>query len=225
MKPFARTILFYAGTLLGPWLIRILGATWRVQWVDAKHHEECRAEGRSVILAIWHGRLLPLAYTHRNRNIQILISRHQDGEIIRRVTKHLGSGSVRGSTGKGGARAILQMAKKAKEGCDLAITPDGPRGPRGVAQAGVLLIAQRAGIPVVPLTSASSRKRMLSSWDGFQIPAPFARLVVAYGAPIEIPEDLDEAQFELARQRVESAMLHLTARADRIASGEEEVTP
>lgn len=221
MKPFVRTLLFHAGTLLGPWLIRILGATWRVQWFGVEHHQACQADGRNVILAIWHGRLLPLAYTHRERNIQILISRHQDGEIIRRVTKSLGNGSVRGSTGKGGARAILQMAKRAREGCDLAITPDGPKGPSAVAQAGVLRIAQRAGIPIVPLTSASSRKRVLSSWDGFQIPAPFAHLVVAYGPPIEIADDLDDEQFELARQQVEDAMRALTDRADRIAAGEE----
>ncbi len=225
MKPVVRTILFYAGTLLGPWLIRLLGATWRVQWVGEESHKACRAEGRNVILAIWHGRLLPLAYTHRRRNIQILISRHQDGEIIRRVTKSLGNGSVRGSTGKGGARAILQMAKRAKEGCDLAITPDGPRGPREVAQAGVLRIAQRAGIPVLPLTSASRTKRVLSSWDGFQIPAPFTRLVVAYGTPIEIPDDLDDTQFERARLQVESAMRDLTETADRIAGGESEAAP
>jgi len=206
---------FRLAVRFGPLLIRALARTWRIEWIGMEHHDACRADGGSVIFTFWHGRLLPLTYTHRDRAIQILISRHRDGEIIRQVTGRLGFGSVRGSTGKEGARAILQMARRGADGFDLAITPDGPRGPREVAQAGVVLIAQRSGLPVLPLTSASSRGLTLRSWDGFRIPAPFSRVVVGYGPPIRVPRELDAEEAESYRLQIETAVADLKVEADR----------
>jgi lysophospholipid acyltransferase (LPLAT)-like uncharacterized protein len=218
VKRLGEDMVFLLAVGLGPVVIRLLGRTWRIRWAGREHLEACRARETRVIYTFWHGRLLPLTFTHRNQGIQILISMHRDGEIIRRVTERLGFGSVRGSTGKGGARAILAMARRAEEGFDLAITPDGPRGPIETAQAGVIRIAQRAGVPVLPLATAASRGITLGSWDRFRIPAPFARVVVGYGAPIDVPRDLTPEAAEEYRAEVESALLRLGAETDRLAS-------
>jgi len=217
MRILGHDLLFQAAVRAGPLLIRLLGRTWRIRWIGEEHLEACRRRREPVLLASWHGRLLPLIYTLRNRRIQILISRHRDGEMLRRVTERLGFGSVRGSTGKRGAQAILQMARRAAGGFDLAITPDGPRGPREKAQAGVVRIAQRAGIPVLPLTGASSRGWSLRSWDRFHIPAPFARVVVGYGPPIDVPPTLAAGEVEAVRLRIERAITALREEADGIA--------
>jgi hypothetical protein len=216
-KRIRDAFVFYLAVGLGPTLIRSLGASWRIRRVGEEHLAHCRRDGRRVLYAFWHGRLLPLTFTHRDQGIQILISRHRDGEMIRRVTGRLGFGSVRGSTGKGGARAILAMVRRAGEGFDLAITPDGPRGPRERAEAGVVRIAQRAAIPVLPLASASGRGITLRSWDRFRIPFPFARVLIVTGPPIEVPADLPPERVEEYRLRIEEAIVRAGAEADRLA--------
>jgi lysophospholipid acyltransferase (LPLAT)-like uncharacterized protein len=221
MRKLRDYILFHLAILLGPWLIGLLGRTWRIERFGEEHHPGSAGKRRNVIYAFWHGRLLPLTFTHRNQRIQILISRHSDGEIIRRITDKLGFGSVRGSTGKGGGRAILQMVRKGKEGLDLAITPDGPRGPREKAQGGVVRIAQRSGLLVLPLSSASSRGWILKSWDRFRIPAPFARVAVGYGPPIAVPRELTSEGAEALRDEVERGIARCTEEADRRAGASE----
>lgn len=216
MKRILNALSFHLAVRLGPWLIRLLGRTWRIRWVGEEHYDACRADGGNVIHAFWHGRLLALTFSHRNRAIQILISRHRDGEIIRRITGSLGFGSVRGSTGKGGARAILQMVKKGRAGFDLAITPDGPKGPREKAQGGLLLIAQRSGLPILPLSAASSKGRILNSWDRFRIPAPFSRVIIGYGPPIRVPADIPPEEGPLYLERVEKALSDLETKMDRM---------
>jgi len=221
MKRLRDDFLFHLAVRLGPWLIRLLGRTWRIERFGEEHHPASSGKGEKVIYAFWHGRLLPLTFTHRNQQIQILISRHRDGEIIRRITEELGFGSVRGSTGKGGGRAILQMVRRGREGLDLAITPDGPRGPREKAQGGVVRIAQRSGLSVLPLASASSRGWVLRSWDRFRIPAPFARVAVGYGPAIAVPRELDPEAAESFRRDVEVGIARCTEEADRRAGASE----
>ncbi len=218
MKKRLNDILFRLGVTSGPFLIRAMAASWSIRWIGEEHLESCRAAGEPVIYTFWHSRLLPLTFTHRKQGIRILISNHRDGEIIRRVTGKLGFGAVRGSTGKGGARAILLMARAASEGHDTAITPDGPKGPREVVQAGVVRIAQRAGVPVLPLTSAASKARRLRSWDRFLVPRLFSRVVVGYGPPIRIPPDLTVEEAERYRIEIEKAVSDLTDEADRLAA-------
>ncbi len=121
----------------------------------------------------------------------MLVSEHSDGEIIAQIGARLGQRTVRGSTTRGGARALLGLVRALQAGETIAITPDGPRGPRHEVQAGVVAAAQRAGAPVVAIGVACSRAWSLGSWDRFRIPMPFARIVLSYTEPILMPADLD----------------------------------
>jgi lysophospholipid acyltransferase (LPLAT)-like uncharacterized protein len=167
----------------------ILGRTWRVRYTNAEllHAEHSRSG--PVILALWHGQILPILWAIQYRHMAVMVSEHSDGEIIARVCAALGLRLVRGSTSRGAARALLGAAKEVDAGLDLAITPDGPRGPARSVAPGALVIAQRTGAPVMPMAAAAGRFWRLNSWDGFMIPKPFTRVTITYGAPIRIDSD------------------------------------
>jgi len=174
---------------LGLVLLSILGRTWRVRFTNSEVLHAEHAQGRGVILALWHGQLLPLLWANRRRHMAVIVSEHSDGEIIARVAIALGIHPVRGSTTRGAARALLGAAREVDAGYDLAITPDGPRGPARSVAPGALHIAQRTGAAVIPISAAARRAWRLNSWDGFLIPKPFTRVVVTYGTPIRIDSD------------------------------------
>jgi lysophospholipid acyltransferase (LPLAT)-like uncharacterized protein len=149
---------------LGYVLIRAVGRTLRLRTVGAEQVESLWTAGQNVIIAFWHGRqvMMPLAYSRRRitkaARIEILVSRHRDGELIARVLRRFDFGTVRGSTTRGGGRALLEMVRQGRAGADLAVTPDGPRGPRCLAQPGIIELAKLTGLPIVPLTFAASKK-------------------------------------------------------------------
>jgi hypothetical protein len=122
-------------------------------------------------------------WQHRDEGIAILISTHADGEIITRVALSLGNRAVRGSSSRGGARALLELAAQLQSGSDVAVTPDGPRGPRRVFAAGAVVAAMRARAPIVALGATVDRFWRLRSWDRLVIPKPFARITVRYSEP------------------------------------------
>jgi lysophospholipid acyltransferase (LPLAT)-like uncharacterized protein len=166
---------------LGVWVVRLLASTWRIRVTHDEEFRDARAKGQPLIFALWHGQLLPLLWQHRNEKIAILISEHGDGEIIARIAESLGCRTVRGSTSRGAARALLGLVRVIGEGNDLAITPDGPRGPARSVAPGALVVAQRAKAPILPIAASASSAWRLKSWDGFLIPRPFARVHVSYG--------------------------------------------
>jgi lysophospholipid acyltransferase (LPLAT)-like uncharacterized protein len=172
---------------LGVGLVRLLGLTWRVRYRDDEQMRQARRDKRPVVYMLWHGQLLPLLWAHRNRGISILISEHRDGEIIARIAHALGYRTVRGSTSRGASRALIGMAREIEAGFDVAITPDGPRGPAHSFASGALHVAQRTGCPLLPV-AAASRAWRLNSWDRFAVPLPFARITVAYTPFVTIPK-------------------------------------
>ncbi|HEY8309172.1 MAG TPA: lysophospholipid acyltransferase family protein, partial [Gemmatimonadaceae bacterium] len=175
-----------AATLLGPGLLRALYATWRVRDINASGWRELRRTRRPFIFALWHGQLLPLVVQHRSQGVKILISEHRDGEIIAQIASRLGLASIRGSTTRGGARALLAMCDALVSGSEVAVTPDGPRGPARSFASGAIVAAHRARAPIVPIGVSASGAWRLKSWDGFMIPKPFARVTVAYGDPMYV---------------------------------------
>lgn len=196
-------------------LVLALGATWRIRHVGREHVDRAR-DGRGPVLYVFtHGVLLPLSYTHRSRDIRVLISESRDGEIIARVTERLGFGSVRGSSSRGGARAVVAMAAAGRAGRDLAITPDGPRGPRGSVAPGTVITSSRSGVPVVPVGVAARPAWRARSWDRFLVPAPFARVWVVYGSALRPG---DESPQECAA-RIAQAMAAVETEALGYAAG------
>jgi lysophospholipid acyltransferase (LPLAT)-like uncharacterized protein len=180
-----------AGTLL----IRLLGMTWRVRWLNEETVGPMRASGRRVIFTLWHGELLPLLWAHRGQGIAVVISEHRDGEIIARIAERLGYTTVRGSTSRGGGRALIGLMRAIQAGHDGAVTPDGPRGPAHVFAPGAAIAAQRTGASLLMVRAAASRAWRLKSWDRFLIPKPFATVRVIYGeiVPIDVASPREAA--------------------------------
>jgi lysophospholipid acyltransferase (LPLAT)-like uncharacterized protein len=201
-------------------LLLALGTTWRVRHVGGAAVRAARRDGRGVLYALTHGVLLPLAYTHRNRGVRLLISESRDGEIITRITDRLGYASVRGSSTRGGRRALVEMVRVAGEGHDLAVTPDGPRGPRGHASPGAVVIAERSGLPIVPVAVGTSRGWRASSWDRFLVPAPGARVWVVYGPPYRPESGGEGSGVEVECRRLERAMEAAEEAAVALAAGD-----
>lgn len=201
----------------GATLIRCLGWSWRIDVRAREHLEAARRVGPAVIFAFWHGRLLALSYAHRNENIHVLASEHRDGEMLGRTIRFLGYGHVRGSSTRGGTRALTELADVVRRGVDVGLTVDGPRGPRFVAKAGAVEVARRTGAAIIPLTSASRSHKTFSSWDAFELPRPLTRVVVRYGPPIVVPPDADREAQEAARLELERTLLAITREADREA--------
>lgn len=170
----------------GALILRALALTWRVRFVNPEAVRAFEQRKEPFIYLLWHGNLLPLLWSHRNRNVAVIISEHNDGEIIARVAQSLGFRTVRGSTSRGAARALLGACREIEAGFALAVTVDGPRGPAHSVAPGAAIIAQRTGAPMLPVAAVSTRSWRLRSWDRFMIPKPFARVTVAYGAPIHL---------------------------------------
>ena len=195
-------------------LITALMATVRF---TVRHEDRLRRfidRGQPVIYALWHGRLLPLTYYHRGRGIAAIISRSEDGEYIARVVEGWGYSTVRGSTSRGGSSALRGLVKAARDGRSLAITPDGPRGPRQRLQPGVITVAQLTGLPIVPLAGGCTRAWWPGSWDRFLVPKPFSRVTVLYGEPRFVPRDAGATELEAHRRTLESELNAMIAEVD-----------
>lgn len=179
---------------LGALFVRLLAVTWRIRTTGREIVTSLRAARQPIVFTAWHGQMLPLLWHHRREGIAVLISEHRDGEIIARIASALGFRTVRGSTYRGADRALVGLVRELRDGHDVAVTPDGPRGPAGHFAPGALVAAQRAGAPVVSVAASATRAWRLRSWDGFMIPKPFARVTIAYGtASLEADSARDAA--------------------------------
>ena len=168
-----------------------------------------------VIFALWHGRLLPLTYWHRGGRIAALVSRSGDGEYIARLVEGWGYETVRGSSSRGGSEALRDLVRKARNGWSLALTPDGPRGPRQRLQPGVITAAQLTGLPIVPLSAGCARAWWPGSWDRFCVPKPFSTVRVLYGEPVRVPRDADADALAWHGAALEAQLNAMTEEADR----------
>ena len=163
------------------WLVcRVADGLYRSLRIEADSLEDKVVPGKGAILVAWHGRTLVPAGLFRGRGYWALVSLSRDGELQSRVFTYFGFCIVRGSTGRGGVKGALQMARKVKEGNVLAFTPDGPRGPSHKVQSGVLLMAQKAGAPIVPVGVSARWKYHVQSWDSYMIPLPFSKVRVVF---------------------------------------------
>jgi lysophospholipid acyltransferase (LPLAT)-like uncharacterized protein len=213
-KNFRDDLMLFLISVVGPVFIFLLGKTLRIERVGEENLNPIQKNRGQVIYAFWHGRMLILSYSYRWQKIHVLISQHRDGELIARIIQRLGFVSVRGSTTRGGTKAIFEMASKGASGYDVAITPDGPKGPKFEVQMGTVYIAQRSGMPIVPITSSAKGCWTLPSWDGFLIPKPFSKAVIIIGEPIYVPLESTPQELEEKREEVEKKLFELTQKAD-----------
>jgi lysophospholipid acyltransferase (LPLAT)-like uncharacterized protein len=204
----------------GSAFLSALGTTLRFDVEGAEHYRRLRAAGQPLIFALWHSRLLPLVHLHRNEGVVALVSNHRDGEYIARVMHRRGFGTARGSSTRGGAQGMRQLIRVARSGRDLAITPDGPRGPARVFKMGAITLARVGGLPIVPVTAGCSRSWRAGSWDRLMVPKPFARLPVRYDPPVYVPRDADEDELERLRQQLEATLNRITDEVDGVGEVE-----
>jgi lysophospholipid acyltransferase (LPLAT)-like uncharacterized protein len=194
-------------------LAGVLGRTWRYSSDGAEVYEQVVAAGQRPIIAFWHGRILPGMVFFRDRGIVVITSENFDGEWIARIIKRFGYGAARGSSSRGGVKALVQMKRLMEQGHPTAFTLDGPRGPLEVAQPGALWLAKATGQPILPLHTESSPAWQLRSWDRTKVPRPFARVALVVGPPFYVAADADEAGLEQRRLDLEAELRRLRVRA------------
>jgi lysophospholipid acyltransferase (LPLAT)-like uncharacterized protein len=198
-------------------LIKLISLTIRWERKGFTESGLTSTDSKAMIMAFWHGRMLmaPWAYRALRRGKRhksyMLISRHGDGRLIATAMRLLGIGSVAGSSSRGGMAAMRELVRRSREGCDLGITPDGPRGPRYVCKDGVVSLARLSGLAIYPFSYSTKDPWRLSSWDGMIIPRPFSRGVAIFGAPLKLDPNED---LEGARNRIQDALHAVTQEAD-----------
>jgi lysophospholipid acyltransferase (LPLAT)-like uncharacterized protein len=195
---------------LGAIVIKAFLRTLRCRLVDEAGFFQS-SDPRPVVALMWHNRMLGMAaafmrYYPKRKGAYILNSASRDGAYAAELVKHLGVGSIRGSSSRRGAIALMDLVKKVKEGYDLCITPDGPRGPRYKLSPGVVLLSQHCRVPLMPLLFEFSSCWRLKSWDGFAIPKPFSRIDLTILPLIQVPPTKTPEEFEAQRKRVEEVM-------------------
>ncbi|OGR45485.1 MAG: hypothetical protein A2X35_08210 [Elusimicrobia bacterium GWA2_61_42] len=190
------------------WLyMQLVGKTSRITIKGQKDHPG------PAIYALWHRQEVLMIYLHRGRNICGMVSKSKDGEYMARILLRFGFTFVRGSTTSGGIMALRGLIKAARGGYSVAITPDGPRGPIFKVQPGIVYLAQKAGLPIIPVACALSSKLILRSWDKYQFPLPFGRIEAVYGQPLPVAETDDVAA---KTAELEAALNALTEEAEKL---------
>jgi lysophospholipid acyltransferase (LPLAT)-like uncharacterized protein len=202
---------------LGAWVVysalRLLTASLRYHWQDESGLGQGQIRG-PAIYCVWHNRLalaMKAYFGHAQRHNQTgglaaMVSASRDGGFLAAILECYGVQPVRGSTSRRGPQALLELTTWAERGLDLAITPDGPRGPCYVVQEGVMSVAQVTGLPIIPFTCRLGWKVRPNSWDRFQIPLPFSRCEMIIGKPIRVPREISDAQRELLRLELQQIL-------------------
>ena len=208
---------------LGPWMaywvIKVLGWSMRFEEVNPEIPRSLLEKKSLAIGAFWHGRLLMMprldwVYRGTGRKMSFLVSPHRDGQIIGKAAERFGHRAILGSTTRRGFSAFHQMLKAHKEGYDIIVVPDGPRGPCHQVQIGVIELAKLTGCPIVPLSFGASKRKILSTWDRFLLPYPFSKGVFVWGKPIQVDPHGDRAHLEEKRVLLEKRLSEITEIAD-----------
>jgi lysophospholipid acyltransferase (LPLAT)-like uncharacterized protein len=170
--------------------------------------------GSPVIVCFWHNRILGITfafdriYPKKRNGVTVLTSPSKDGEILAQLVGAFGMKAVRGSSSRRGSSALLELVRLIRGGRDIAITPDGPRGPRYSLGPGIILLAQSTGVRIVPAHASFSRSIRMKTWDGFIIPLPFSKVSVTLDGALTIPGELTGEEFEEKRKNLENLLKH-----------------
>ncbi len=198
----------------GKILIDLIFSASKIEIQGRKRIEGLIASKR-YIFAFWHGRILLISYAHKGWDAAILVSNSADGEIIAQILQRQGHTTVRGSTGKGGMRAvasILREMRTNKRGG--GVVPDGPQGPRYKVQPGIIYLSQKCGYPIIPVTYSARHCLVFKSWDRFLLPLPGSQCLIVYGEPVSVPQNAKADQIERCTKKLEDELMRITIKAD-----------
>ena len=220
LKALRKKMVASLGPSLAYWTIRILGATMRFIEVNSEIPRSFIEKGTLAIGAFWHGRLLMMpclesVHKESGRKMSFLVSAHRDGQVIGKAVERFGHRAILGSSTRRGLSAFHQMLKAQKDGYDVIVVPDGPKGPRHEVQIGIMQLAKLTGSPIVPLSFSASRRKIFNTWDRFLLPYPFSKGVFIWGEPVYVDADGDRAHLEEKRLLLEERLNQLNEMADR----------
>ncbi len=215
MSPRLERLLDALGPALAYRYIRLLRATMRIEYRGREVLDAARSDPGAYILVFWHSRFVLMPYAYPGGRMAVLSSWHRDAVRLGEVLRRFGYELSKGSSTKGGASGLLDFVRKAREGYDLGVTPDGPHGPRRVVKPGVIVAAGLAGLPIVPVTFSAAPARRLRTWDRTLLPRLFSRGTFVYGAPITVAREASDEERERLRRALEEELDRITDLADR----------
>jgi lysophospholipid acyltransferase (LPLAT)-like uncharacterized protein len=204
LNPLKKKLVAWLGPWLAYWAIKILAWTMRFEEIHSEILRDFLEKGSPVIGAFWHGRLLMMPIIYKGKNLSFLVSPHRDGQVVGKALERFGFHAILGSSHRKGFSGFKQMVKA--HGSDIAIVPDGPRGPRYQVQSGVIELAKLTGRAVVPLAFSASKRKILNTWDQFLVPYPFSKGVFILGAPVVVEQNGDRAHLEEKRILLENRL-------------------
>lgn len=214
LKFLKKKVVSWLGPWLAYWTIKFLGRTMRFEEIHPEIPRSFWERGIPAIGAFWHGRLLMMPLIYKGKKLSFLVSPHRDGQVVGKALTRFGFHAILGSTTRKGFSAFKQMFKAHQNGSDLALAPDGPRGPGYRVQIGVIELAKLTGRPIAPLSFSASRRKIFKTWDHFLLPYPFSKGVFIWGEPIVVDSKGDRAHLEERRALLEKRLNELTERAD-----------
>lgn len=218
LKKIKRGFLRFAGNLILYFAINVLCKTLRISFVNKNPVDDLERKNLKYVIAFWHGTMLLPWYLNRNKNFAALISKSKDGDLLSKVLRNWNYNVIRGSSSIGGDVALGIMVDYAKNNSSIAITPDGPRGPAFKLKAGAVVTAKKSGLPLVLMGVGYKKKRMLKSWDYFQVPHFFTRANVVFSEPISVPSGLSYDETSRVIKNCELKLQQLQKTAESFVS-------
>jgi hypothetical protein len=223
-KRFRRFLYYYLFPYGGLFLVRLLSATYRIRIVDLDNEQAILKAGGQLVYASWHQRFFPgITFFSTRKPIAIMISQSRDGEMAARAVHIMGWRAVRGSSSRGGGQALDTIKNLIGQGYKIGHIVDGPQGPFGTVKPGLIRIAQYANLPIVPTITSGQNLWVFNSWDRFMVPKPFSRVIIRFGAPIHVPQDLGSNGFEQMQAHVAQTLKQLYADTDAVWQDEERI--
>jgi len=205
-------------------VVKIISATYRIRIINPEMEQNILSREEVPIYASWHQRFFPgITLFSRRRPVSIIISQSRDGDFISRIAEKLGFHPVRGSSSRGGRRALVEITRLARKGYKIVHIVDGPRGPSGVVKFGLLKIAQFSGMPILPSITSPENKWVFNSWDKFMIPKPFSRIIISVGDEVYIPRHLKGSELEEKRSYIERTLEQLYKETDLLWTDSEKI--
>lgn len=202
--------------VLAPLLAGIVGGIGRTLRLQSPGFEAFADLDAPVIFSGWHGRSFIAPHLFRGRGYYVMVSLSRDGEMQANIFTRFGFKIIRGSTGREGVKALVDAIRVLrKENAKMALTPDGPRGPSGVVQEGIIAMGQKSGALLVPVGVAAKNCCFAKSWDRYMVPMPFSRAIMLFGDPVRVPKDADKETLERSRLELQAAMHRIQAEAER----------